>query len=146
MLLSVNCGPNVRFMSTLPMRATLATVLLFVAGCGDSPTDTGPATFRVDVSGETFRVRATDQATVEALEARMMSGLRGVISGQLVHGDGGFNGPWSWHLDPETLDVPDAAIELCDGRPSMVENDLDYWFESVGRFCPWSALVTGREP
>ena len=58
---------------------------------------------------------------------------------------GEFNSPWSWHLDPATLEVPDFAIELCDGRPSMVEAGLEYWFDRVGSFCPWGALVVRRD-
>ena len=60
---------------------------------------------------------------------------------QLYAGDGGFNSPWSWHLDPATIEVPDLAIEVCDGRPSMVEADLPYWLSSVKAFCPWGARV-----
>jgi hypothetical protein len=26
----------------------------------------------------------------------------------------------------------------------MVEDDLEYWLESVGRFCPWGAKVVER--
>ncbi|MGH7539534.1 MAG: hypothetical protein ACRELC_00890, partial [Gemmatimonadota bacterium] len=58
--------------------------------------------------------------------------------------NGGFNTRWSWHLDPATVHAPDAAIGLCDGRPSLVEADLDYWIETVGQFCPWGARVVAR--
>jgi hypothetical protein len=34
---------------------------------------------------------------------------------------------------------------LCDGRPSFIEDDLAYWFDSVGRFCPWGAKVVRQE-
>ena len=40
--------------------------------------------------------------------------------------------------------VPDFAVEVCDGRPSMVEADLSYWLDTVGRFCPWGATVVER--
>ena len=33
------------------------------------------------------------------------------------------------------------TIELCDGRPSMVEDSLDEWIDVVGRFCPWGASL-----
>jgi hypothetical protein len=35
-------------------------------------------------------------------------------------------------------------MELCDGRPSMVEADLPYWLGTVKRFCPWGAKVVGE--
>jgi hypothetical protein len=39
----------------------------------------------------------------------------------------------------------EVTMELCDGRPSDVERDLDYWVDSVGRFCPWSSALVGVE-
>jgi hypothetical protein len=70
-----------------------------------------------------------------------------IISGTLADGDGGFNHDpvsgrvWSWHLVPETVSFVEAAIELCDGKPSYVEENKEYWLESVGSFCPWSSQL-----
>lgn len=86
-------------------------------------------------------MRTSNPATASALDARRWSGTVGVVAGRIVRGDGGFNTPWSWHLDPLSIEVPDASIELCDGRPSMVQSDLDYWVDTVHTFCPWSARV-----
>jgi len=36
-------------------------------------------------------------------------------------------------------------MELCDGTPSQVEAKLDYWLETVQRFCPWSAKIVKIE-
>lgn len=105
----------------------------------------GPARFVLEVSGETFRIEVFAPAQIAAFESRLASGERGVINGPLRGGAGGFNQPWSWHLDPDSVVVTDLAAEVCDGRPSFVEDDLDYWFESVGRFCPWGAKVISRE-
>ena len=38
-----------------------------------------------------------------------------------------------------------AAIELCDGTPSQVEGNLDYWVDTVQRFCHWSAQIVKIE-
>ncbi|MFQ5871053.1 MAG: hypothetical protein ACE5IB_02685, partial [Candidatus Geothermarchaeales archaeon] len=59
----------------------------------------------------------------------------------LVRGDGGFNSPWSWHLDPDTVSMTEFSVEVCSGRPSDVESDMDYWVDTVGSFCPWSAEI-----
>jgi hypothetical protein len=52
-----------------------------------------------------------------------------------------YNQPWSWHIDSEDIHMAEMTIELCDGLPSHVENDLDYWVDTVGRFCPWQATL-----
>lgn len=114
-------------------------------GCADPTVPDDGAIFVLEVSGEEFRALVHDPEVVAALDARRASGLEGVVSGTLVEGDGGFNAPWSWHWSPETVHVPDLAIELCDGRPSMVEADLTYWLDAVGQFCPWGATVEERE-
>lgn len=103
------------------------------------------ASFIIEVSGESFRVEVATAQQAQALRARLASGTRGVISGDLVQGSGGFNTPWRWHMNPATVHVADVAIELCDGRPSMVEADLTYWLGSVRRFCPWGAKVVSEE-
>lgn len=103
------------------------------------------ASFIIEVSGESFRVEVSTAQQAQALRARLASGTRGVISGDLVQGSGGFNTPWRWHMNPATVHVADVAIELCDGRPSMVEADLTYWLGSVRRYCPWGAKVVSEE-
>jgi hypothetical protein len=47
------------------------------------------------------------------------------------------NSPWSWHFEEVTF--VEAAIELCDGRPSDVERAGIQF--GGGRFCPWTAIV-----
>ena len=124
--------------------SVFALLALSVACESDSMGPEGPPLFVVDVSGEEFHVQVNDSLQVDAFEARMATGERGVIIGPLQEGHGGFNQPWGWHLDPDSVAVADLAIELCDGRPSLVEADLAYWFGSVGQFCPWGALVVRR--
>ena len=125
---------------------TVAVAIAFAA-CDGEPVQPEPGVlFTIEVSGETFRTRVFDPEVIDALDARLASGTEGVVIGSLAPGDGGFNGPWGWHWEPASVEVAEAAIELCDGRPSMVQEDLDYWFESVGAFCPWGASVIARAP
>lgn len=63
------------------------------------------------------------------------------VMGRLVIGNGGFNSPWSWHLDPDDVTMAEFAIELCDGTPSEVERNFPYWTFQVETFCPWSSKV-----
>jgi hypothetical protein len=123
-----------------------ALVALFLACSSDSTSGLRPgsAAFDIVVSGETFRVQVATEQQAAALRAHMNSGRVGVISGDLETGNGGFNGQWSWHLKAASIHAPDVAIELCDGRPSMIEADLPYWLNSVKRYCPWGARVVGE--
>jgi hypothetical protein len=129
-------------------RAAGALALVFASSalaCSEDAIEPQPVTFVIEVAGEQFSIRASDPAAIAGLEGRRVSGQRGAIMGQLASGDGGFNSPWSWHLEPGTIEVPDVAIEVCDGRPSMVESDTVYWIDTVGQFCPWGARVVSRQ-
>lgn len=63
------------------------------------------------------------------------------IHGDIERGDGGHNTGWSWHFVPGEWDLVEISAEVCDGTPQMVENDLDYWVDQIGYFCPWSSRV-----
>jgi hypothetical protein len=125
-------------------RTLLATWAVFLIACGSSTDALRPEPaqeFIIEVSNERFRIRTTNPAIATQLNQRRMSATIGVVSGRLVRGNGGFNEPWSWHLDPASIEVPDVSMELCDGRPSMVQSDLDYWVDTVHVYCPWGARV-----
>src|SRR5262245_21903973 len=124
---------------------TAALLLGATAACSDDPADPADtATFTVEVSGEQFKVKVQGEPAIVAMQGRLMTGQTGVISGKLVRGDGGFNNSWGWHMDPTTVTAPDLAIELCDGRPSMVQSDLNYWVDTVKQYCPWGAKVVAQ--
>ena len=57
--------------------------------------------------------------------------------GRVVRDDPGVNAPWSWHIDPATLEFADVTIEVCDGLPSYVEDET----VTSADYCPWSAEV-----
>jgi len=40
--------------------------------------------------------------------------------------------------------MADATIEVCDGRPSLVDSLLEDYV-AVGRFCPWGAELVSIE-
>lgn len=139
------------------MRATvliLATMLAVGAGgCGDSPTEPAEprggvlATF--DVSGERFAVFVTNPTTISQLFAlRQGSGAANIPNGRVRRGPGigNHNAPFDWHLDPEDIHMAEVAIEVCDGRPSHVQQNLGEFIDGIGRYCPWNArLVNLRD-
>ena len=118
------------------MRTGLSAVVLVftVAACGSpsSPTPDGPvgggivATFSVGT--ETFRVwiRSAD-AIGQVLALQRGPSTASIPNGRLRAGAGrgNHNSPFSWHLDPDDIQMAGATIELCDGAPSYIEAHRD---------------------
>jgi hypothetical protein len=92
-------------------------------------------------NGDNFKVYATDPEAIQLLTDNYHGLNNMFVMGRLVIGDGGFNSPWSWHLDPDDVTMAEFSIELCDGTPSEVEHNLPYWLFQVETFCPWSSRV-----
>jgi hypothetical protein len=92
-------------------------------------------------NGDNFTVYATDPEAIQLLTDNYHGLNNMFVLGRLVIGNGGFNSPWSWHLDPDHVTMAEFAIELCDGTPSEVEHNLPYWLFQVETFCPWSSKV-----
>ena len=93
--------------------------------------------FLVDVNDERFIIYVTDAETIR-LAIENMEGKNNMFPmEELERGDGGFNKPWNWHLKPDTVRMVEVSIELCDGTPSLVENELEYWLGTIKSYCPW---------
>ncbi len=67
------------------------------------------------------------------------------INGKIAGGNNDYNLNWNWHFIEDQWELTDFAIEVCDGRPSMVQSDLDYWL-ALGQFCPWGSYVIRERP
>jgi len=63
------------------------------------------------------------------------------INGYLDYGDAGFNVPWNWHIIPNDWVLAEMSIGVCNGEPEDVENDLDYWINTVGQLCNWGSFI-----
>ena len=124
---------------------TMLMTAVALGGCQDATLPTEGAVYRVESSGEIFHVHVLDEATIALIETRLTAPTwQGIVTAEIARGDGGFNAPWSWHMVPATVELADLTIELCDGRPSLVEADLDYWIDTVRRFCPWGGQIVER--
>lgn len=119
---------------------SIALAALMAAGCGDEQPSapSSGAVVTLSVAGETFRVGLTSPAQVAAAHAAQAGGPARIPNGRIVSGTQ-VNGGWSWHL--EDVAFVEVAIELCDGRPSDVEQQGTAF--GGGRFCPWTATVVG---
>ena len=122
----------------------LATFILAAAlaqGACSAPTaPTASTDFVVDVSGERFVVRTSDPETIRLGTDNRLGRNQRFPIGTVRAGDGGFNAPWTWHLDPASVRFVEAAIEVCDGRPSYLEKHQ----AEFPAYCPWGARVVAQ--
>lgn len=134
------------------MRAWLGIAVVCVAGCGtpaapspDEPLKGGVlATFAVGT--ENFRVWIRNERTIEqVLALQRGTSTASIPNGRLRTGAGeaNHNAPYTWHLDPDAIEMAAATIEICDGAPSYVEAHRDEFISQVNRYCPWGARLTG---
>jgi hypothetical protein len=105
------------------------------------------ATFEVE--GERFRVWTTNPQTIHDLHELLHgTSAANIPNGRILRGPGRarHNAPYHWHLDPQDMAMAEVAIEVCDGLPSYVEENVDEFVGRVGRYCPWAAeLVELRD-
>ncbi len=100
------------------------------------------ATF--DVDGEVFKAWVTNPATIEQIIALRDGKSQANIPNGVIRagqGQGNHNAPWSWHLDPKEIEIAEITVEVCDGRPTYVEENVDEFVDTIGRYCPWSARL-----
>ena len=124
---------------------SLAAILLYAAvgmACsGDTPVSASPAAIvTFTVGNETFRVALTTADQITAARAAHNGGPARIPAGRIVAGTQ-VNTGWTWHL--EEITFAEVTIELCDGRPSDVEQTGVTF--GGGRFCPWTAAIVRIE-
>lgn len=131
--------------------ASSLALIALTAGCpsdGEGERSNPVATFRFHVEGAEpqdadFLATATDPALIAMVRAELslqQADRRLHINGRIAAGNGGNLG-WSWHFVPDEWALAEISVEVCDGTPRMVEDDLDRWTQIVGRFCPWASRV-----
>jgi hypothetical protein len=134
------------------LRALLVTftsaALAAGAGCSSkvapSPDLAGGVVATFESTGERFKVFVKNAAAIERLIAIRNGAPLGQIPNARIlrgAGAGAHNAPRAWHLDPDDIQIVDAAIELCDGRPSYVDAHVADYVDVIGRYCPWGARL-----
>jgi uncharacterized protein (TIGR03437 family) len=98
-----------------------------------------------------FVIKLTDPAKIQ--KARdILSGKETQtrhVSGKIIKQPAPYNPPWSFHLDPTTIEFFGLSTEVCDGSMAYVETHLD---EAGGAFlpgniwCPWSSRLIKEIP
>ena len=119
--------------------------LVALAACNDDATQPNDAPqFVIEAAGQEFVVMIENESV--AAQARQLIGSNQSINlnGEIARGHGGFNNGYSWHLKPNTVEFAEITMEVCDGEPSFVEENVDYFVDTVKRYCPWGIKVKGE--
>lgn len=64
------------------------------------------------------------------------------INGKILANPGkcNYNQNWSWYFDPNEWVLAELSIELCDGDPQYVEENVAEYIR-IGGYCPWGSVV-----
>jgi hypothetical protein len=133
------------------MRRSLFLLVLLTA-CSSSNDPPRGVTFEfrhiADDDTTTFRATTDDPVVIARVRAELEKPIeeRHLHINGLVDAGTGDNAPWSWHFEPGAWDLAEASIEVCDGTPTYVEENLDSWLDEVGRYCPWGSTVARELP
>ena len=97
-------------------------------------------------TGETYLAWTSDTSVIQQVEAQLAlpQGQRNQhINGRILRlpEQCDLNQPWSWYFVPGEWSLVDQSIELCDGNPQFVEENLDEYVDNFGRYCPWGSIV-----
>jgi hypothetical protein len=121
-------------------RLILSALILAGIGCSDS---SGPDdvrfVFRDPLTQDVVTLEVNNSEGRAQAEDLLRSGEARWALGTIKRGDGGFNAPWTWHIDPATVTFAEVTIEACQTAMSAIDDDLDYWID-FGQVCIWGVV------
>jgi hypothetical protein len=144
------------------MRSALAAAILVAVGA-TARAAAAPIEFLVaefpghEVHGDSYVLVLAESADIEHARALIEKGAAAGATIAVVRIADGADGRnrnvrapgeplWSWH-QTSFEGFGDAAIELCDGWPGYVEQDVDRWIANTdGTICFWSYTVVEELP
>ena len=116
---------------------------LTFGGCSDGTDPDRPIfVFRDPGSNSMVRLEITNPVGLDQAEDLLRSGEARWALGTPRRGNGGFNAPYSWHLDPASITFAEVTIEACQAAASAIADDLDYWI-GFGQVCIWGVVESG---
>lgn len=102
--------------------------------------------FQHTTSGAVYRAWTSDPNVIETVESELAKPLESRtkhINGDIARTPSGcdVNPGWDWYFIGNSWALADISVEVCDGNPEYVEENLDYFVDNLGQFCPWSSRV-----
>jgi hypothetical protein len=130
-------------MKRLTVALVAGLVTLASPSCSDStdPATRAQFTFRDPLTQDVVRLEITNPQGLDLAEDLLRSGVAVWAIGTPRRGDGGFNAPWTWHIDPASVTFAEVTIEACQTVASAIDDDLDYWI-NFGQVCVWGVVET----
>jgi hypothetical protein len=130
-----------------PPRTVAAAVMapflvVLLTGCAQNAAAV-PSVATFDVEGQTFKIELNSRELVD--HARQLLDGEEVASipvGKIVRDNPSINPPWSWHIDPASVEFADFTTEVCDGLPEYVEDGT----LTSDIYCPWGAKIIALVP
>ncbi len=111
------------------------------------------AYFLIDIQPrkETFTIKLTDPVKIQKARDIINGKDQSMphVAGKIIKEAACYNPPWSYHLDPQTIEFFASAIEVCDASIAYTESFLD---EAGGHFlpgnqwCPWGSRLVKEVP
>lgn len=127
-------------MRRLPVFIAALGAAMTFGSCSDTTDpDRASFVFRDPGSNSVVRLEITNSTGLGQAESLLRSGAAQWALGTPRRGNGGFNAPYSWHLDPATITFAEVTIEACQAVASAVADDLDYWI-GFGQVCLWGVV------
>jgi len=112
------------------------------APCCESDAYVLPLEAAVDIAYARSILSGDPSATARIVVAQIEAGADGINRDLLAPGEPA----WNWHVASFTT-FAEVTIELCDGGPGFVENDVAGWIANTGgQICFWAYTVTGELP
>jgi hypothetical protein len=99
--------------------------------------------FRVEPAPETFIFKLTDPQRIQQARDILATGSGKIVSGTIIKQPVYYNSPWSYHLDPRSIEFVDIAIELCDSTIRGLEDNRDTAYPG---WCPWGSQLLKEIP
>src|SRR5262245_23406897 len=98
-----------------------------------------------------FVIKLTDPAKIQKARDILSGNEKNArhVGGVIVKEPACYNGLWSYHLDPQSIEFFSLAVEVCDGAMGYIESHLDEVGGALlpgNRWCSWGSRLVREIP